>query len=170
MIVDGCAHTYEQLTTSVLPGYMRRLRESLASPWEATRFAQFGEGPVSIARDLGLRGDFAGCYVFLERGQPIYVGISRSVLTRVRQHLMGSTHFDASLPYLMAQRRAPTSGSRDEVMQNAAFRDAFEAEQRRLHACGVAAVQIDNALERHLFEAYAAMALGTGEWNTFDTH
>jgi len=122
MIVDGCAHTYEQLTTSILPGHMRRLRESLASPWAGNRFAQSGQGPVSIARDLGLSGDFPGCYVLLERGEPIYVGISRSVLARVRQHLTGSTHFDASLPYLMAQRRAPTSGSRDEAMQNDAFR------------------------------------------------
>jgi hypothetical protein len=31
-------------------------------------------------------------------------------------------------------------------------------------------VQIDNAVERHLFEVYAAIGLGTGEWNSFDTH
>ncbi len=149
---------------------MRRFRESLAAPWQASRFAQPGQGPVSIARALRLDGDFTGCYVFLEHGQCIYVGISRTVVARVRQHLTGTTHFDASLPYLMAQRRAPVSGSRNEAMQNDAFRAVFQSEQRRLQARGVAAVQIDNALERHLFEVFAAMALGTGEWNTFDTH
>jgi len=70
----------------------------------------------------------------------------------------------------MAQRRAPISGSRDEAMQNDAFRTVFEAEQRRLEACHVGTIRIDNALERYLFEIYAAMTLGTGEWNTFDTH
>jgi len=170
MIVDGCTHTYEQLTASVLPAHMRRLRESLASPWECSRFAQSGQGPVSIARDLGLRGDFGGSYVLLEAGSPLYVGISRTVLSRVRQHLTGATHYDASLPYLMAQRRVPKSGIRDEVMKNDDFRAAFEAEQRRLRTCRVAMVQIDNAVERHIFEVYAAIELGTGEWNSFDTH
>ena len=31
-------------------------------------------------------------------------------------------------------------------------------------------VDIENPLELYVFEAYAAMALGTFEWNTFRTH
>jgi hypothetical protein len=31
-------------------------------------------------------------------------------------------------------------------------------------------VRVDNALVLHVFEVYAAMALGTSEWNSFRTH
>jgi hypothetical protein len=170
MKVDDCSFTFEELSASVLPAHMRRLRESLASPWEASIFAERGSGPEAIARQLGRDGDFKGCYVLSEGGQPIYVGISRSVLARVRQHMTGTTHFSASLPYLMAQRGVPVRGSRDEAMQDQDFRAAFDSAQRRLQTCTVATVQIENPIELYLFEVYTAMALGTGEWNTFETH
>jgi len=38
--------------------------------------------------------------------------------------------------------------------------------------CGLraAVVVIANPVELHLFEVYAALALGTSTWNTFRTH
>src|SRR5881296_554202 len=105
MKVDDCSHTFEELSTSVLPAHMRRLQDALAAPWKTSTFAERGSGPETIARQLGRDGDFKGCYVLADGGRPIYVGISRTVLARVRQHLTGTTHFNASLPYLMAQRR-----------------------------------------------------------------
>ena len=170
MKVDDCAYTFEELAASVLPGHMRQLRDRLAHPWQAARFAEPGRGPQAIAREFGREADFKGCYVFLQRTQPIYVGISRTVLARVRQHLLGTTHFDASLAYLMAQRRVPNRGSRDQAMADPSFLDAFAAEQQSLRACSVAAVNIENAVERYMFEVYAAMELGTGDWNTLETH
>ena len=84
--------------------------------------------------------------------------------------MIGETHFSASLPYLMAKRKIGGRGTRKAAMGDLEFRRAFEAAQRRLRSCGVAAVEIENPVERHLFEIFAAMALGTGKWNTFDTH
>jgi hypothetical protein len=98
------------------------------------------------------------------------VGISRSVLARVRQHVLGRSHFDASLAYLIAQRRLPTKGKRSANMENPDFRSAFEAAQYYLRGLLVATVKIENPLELHIFEAYAAMELGTWEWNSFRTH
>ena len=34
----------------------------------------------------------------------------------------------------------------------------------------VAFIEIENPLELYVFEAFAAMTLGTHEWNTFRTH
>jgi hypothetical protein len=149
---------------------MARLREQLALAQPAMDFAAEKGGPATIARRLGLDSDFSGCYVLVDSGRPIYVGISRKVLSRLRQHLRGKTHFDASLVYAVAQRRHPTAGHRSSVMASLEFQKAFADAQSYLRSLHVAFVQIDNPLELYLFEAYAAMALGTHEWNTFRTH
>jgi hypothetical protein len=158
------------LSSRVLPEYLAKLRRAMAVPHKANEFSRDGVGPVGIAKCLALECDFSGCYVLLDKQKPIYVGISRSVLARLRQHVTGKSHFDASLVYAIAQRRCPTPGQRSEAMLNPAFFEAFEGAQQYLRTLDVAFVRIDNPLELYLFEAYAAMALDTAEWNTFRTH
>jgi hypothetical protein len=75
---------------------------------------------------------------------PFYVGISRGVLKRLRQHGKGSTHFDASLVYRMATKKTGHEMTRDGAMKDLAFRQAFQEEQRLLRDCTVAFVKIDN--------------------------
>lgn len=170
MHIDGCTHSFEDLAGRVLPTHLERLRMALQAPWPAAAFAQPKAGPRSLATRFGIEGEFSGCYTLLEAQRPVYVGISRGVLGRVRQHMLGRSHFDASLAYLIAQRRRPTKGKRSANMENGDFRAAFDEAQAYLRGLNVAAVRIDNPLELHVFEAYAAMALGTSEWNTFRTH
>jgi hypothetical protein len=168
--IDDCEHSFEDLALQVLPRHMNGLRAALAAPWPAAAFVEPGKGPKAIAAQFGLSGDFSGCYTLIEASQPIYVGISRGVLARVRQHVLGRSHFDASLAYLIAQRRLPTKGKRSANMENPDFRSAFVSAQTYLRGLRVATVEIKNALELHVFEAYAAMELGTCEWNSFRTH
>ncbi len=149
---------------------MKKLRLVLATPHKASLFSVPGNGPAAIAKQLKLPKDFSGCYVLIESGVPIYVGISRGVLARLRQHVTGATHFDASLVYAIAQRRTPKQGKRAEVMKDAEFKKAFSAAQQYLRSLDVAFVEIDNPLELYVFEAYAAMELKTHQWNTFRTH
>jgi hypothetical protein len=149
---------------------MERLRAALTNPHPGAHFAIPKVGPRSLARALGIQKDFSGCYVLIERGAPKYVGISRGVITRLRQHLLGKTHFDASLAYAIAQRRCPTRGRRSETMADARFREAFQDAQAYLVGLDIAYVDIENPLELYLFEAYAAIAFATFEWNTFRTH
>ena len=170
MHIDGCTHSFEDLAGRVLPAHLEQLRAALQTPWPGVAFAQPKAGPKSLAAWFGLQGDFSGCYTLLEDQRPVYVGISRGVLGRVRQHMLGRSHFDASLAYLIAQRRCPTKGKRSANMENADFRVAFDKAQAYLRSLNVATVRIDNPLELHVFEAYAAMALGTSEWNSFRTH
>lgn len=170
MKIDDCIHTFEDLVLKVLPAYFQRLDLSLQTPWPAELFYRPGFGSKTLAKHLGFAGDFSGCYVLAEPSRPVYVGISRSVLSRVRQHMMGKTHFDASLAYAIAQRKCPTEGQRSTVMEAQCFKAAFLDAQAYLRTLHVAAVKIENPLELYVFEAFAAMALGTSEWNTFRTH
>jgi hypothetical protein len=84
--------------------------------------------------------------------------------------MLGKTHFDASLAYSIAQLKCPTGGQRSVAMEAECFKAAFSEAQAYLRSLHVATVQIDNPLELYVFEAFASMALGTSEWNTFRTH
>jgi len=170
MYIDDCQHTFEHLAQTVLPAYLEELQGALAKPHAASLFAETGRGPATIAKDLGLAYDFSGCYVLLDADVPIYVGISRAVLSRLRQHFTGKTHFDASLAYAIAQRQLPTKGKRSAVMDDPVFNAVFGKAKTFLRGLSVAFIEIVNPLELYVFEPYAAMSLGTHEWNTFRTH
>lgn len=170
MHIDDCPHSFDELARTVLPEYMKQLRLALLDPHRASVFCQAGKGPVAIAGELHLPGDFSGCYVLIENGKDIYVGISRSVLSRLRQHFTANTHFDASLVYAIAQRRRPTPGKRSEVMKQPLFLEEFARAQDYLKSLQVDFIEIQNPLELYVFEAYAAIELKTHEWNTFRTH
>lgn len=170
MYIDDCRHTFEELATSVLPAHMARLRAALDQPHVASIFSESGKGRAAVLRELGRGSDFSGCYVMLDGGRPIYVGISRNVIGRLRQHLLGKTHYEATLAYAMAQDRRPTKGTRNEVMGKPEFRMVFDHVQMDLRKMSVASIEIDNPVELYLFEAYAALSLHTWEWNTFRTH
>ena len=64
----------------------------------------------------------------------------------------------------------PTEKTRKLVMKATNFRVAFQKSQTYLRSLSIGAVEIKNPLELYVFEAYAAMALDTAEWNTFRTH
>jgi hypothetical protein len=132
-------------------------------------FCTPGFGVKSILSRLRRREDFSGCYVLLH-DTPFYVGISRSVAQRLRQHVMGTSHFDASLAYQMATGKTGHEMKRAEAMKDATFRKAFDEARALLKDCSVAFIEIVNPLELYLFEAYCAMELDTREWNTFRTH
>lgn len=134
------------------------------------RFAKAGDGPVTIARGMGRRGDFSGCYVLMEAGSPFYVGISRTVLSRLRSHVLGRGSEDATLAYSMACAAKPHAMSRKQAMADPEFRRAFEGQKAHLKTLHAAFVEIDNAFEMHIFEAYCALELDTCVWNTFATH
>lgn len=170
MPIDGCTSTFEEMAATVLPEDMARLRSALAAPLPMSFFCEHGLGVKSILTKLRRRRDFSGCYVLVREGKAFYVGISRTVVQRLRQHVTGKTHYDASLVYQMATGKTAHEMTRADAMQDAAFRVAFDEAKALLRDCSVAFIEIDNPLELYLFEAYCAMELDTCEWNTFRTH
>jgi len=137
--------------------------------FEASLFRSPGRGVKGILKVTGHARDFGGLYVLLEDGRPVYVGISRRVVARLREHLTGKTHFDASLVYAMARKKWDGNGRRGELMKNDAFRKGFSGAQERLAQCKVAFIEVVDPVTLYLFEVYAALELNC-EWNTFRTH
>jgi hypothetical protein len=170
MPIDNCSYTFHELAAAILPRYLAALREQLQTCRPMSEFAVPGKGPAALARDCELTADCGGCCVLVKDGVPFYVGISRRLLSRLRQHVIGRGHEDATLAYEMAHHQYPDLGTRTQAMADPAFRLAFEAAKAELRGCAVAFVRIDNAVERHLFEVYCAMTLDTHEWNSFETH
>ncbi len=175
MPVDACTSTFADLAAVVMPGYMAHLRKAMAAPHQLADFSTPGVGMRSILKRLKRGSDFAGCYVIMQEGRPMYVGISRCVVSRLRQHCNGTSHFSATLAYSVAKRKLSSVGkthgvTRDAAMKDEDVREAFDAARQLLRDGTVAFIEIANAVELHLFEVYAAIELDTGEWNTFRTH
>jgi hypothetical protein len=146
------------------------LRSSIVEANTAAQFVASGGIPANLAKQLNGATDFPGCYVFLRGRRPVYVGISRRVRSRIRQHIRGRTHFEASLAYRMARRGSKPVGGREANMKLPAFLRRFTEAKTALAKYRVACVLIRNPLELYIFEAYAAMAFDTAKWNTFETH
>ena len=158
------------LTLRVFPRYMKDMRQALQAPHPMADFCKPGVGPGFLKTQLGLQSDFSGCYVLIDSRTPIYVGISRTVIARLRQHVFGKTQSDASLAYRMAVKQYPHRVTRSQAMQDTAFKSAFDIAQNYLRSLKCATIAIDNPLELYLFEAFCAMELDTSVWNTFMTH
>ncbi|APC14649.1 excinuclease ABC subunit C [Pseudomonas frederiksbergensis] len=174
MPLHECPHTFEELAATVLPAHMSRMRVSLADPREMEVFAEPGVGVKTLLKNFGLPQDFSGCYVLLDKDSPIYVGISRGVIGRLRQHVFGKTHFDASLAFRIAMAKHPDRTiaklTRSEAMEDPLFGTSFMEAQVYLRSLQVAAIAIENALELYVFEPYCAVDLDTHQWNSFETH
>jgi hypothetical protein len=174
MPLHNCTHSFAELATTVLPTHMRRLRVAMKDPKPMQAFARAGIGLAGLLREFQLQQDFSGCYVLIENESPIYVGISRSVLSRLRQHVFGRTHFDASLAFRIALRKHPdrtiANLTRSAAMSDPLFGTSFGEAQQYLRSLSVASVGIDNPLELYVFEPYCAIELDTHQWNSFETH
>lgn len=170
MAIDDCKHSFEHLAAQVLPAHFQRLEEAIKSPRMAQDFVGYGSATRALLGKVGHDKDFPGCYVFLDNGAPVYVGISRGVVKRLVQHLNSKSHFTASLVYRMAFHEFTHEMKREQAMQDDKFRWEFFSAQSRLQKTSVAYVEIENDLELYTFEVYASMKLDTANWNTFRTH
>jgi hypothetical protein len=170
MPIDGCTHSFQHLAGVVLPAHMERMRQVIVRPVPMETFFGTKRGPVTCAKRLGLRADFTGCYVLIEKGKAVYVGISRSVLARLGQHVKGKTHFDASLAYLIAKKANPHQLDRTKAMADATFRSAFDNAKAYIRSLDAAFIEIPCPVELYAFELYCSLELNTDQWNTFRTH
>ena len=170
MPIDQYPNTFAHLVEVDLPPLIAQMETARLDPVSMAEFAIDGVGVTTLARQLGLPGDFSGCYVLLEGNHPIYVGISRAVLQRLRQHVRGTTHYGASLAYRIAAQRMPHNHTRSRAMESEEFKAQFDAAKSYIRALNVAYVRIENPLVLYVFESYCAMHYDTAEWNTFETH
>jgi len=161
---------FKALASKNLPKFMGKLRKAMRSPKKASDFKNPGRGVKSILKSIGCEKDFAGLYVLIKNGRPFYVGISRHVVARLRQHLMGKRHTNATLAFQMARKKWNGEGNRKQIEKRATFKKEFEKAKNTLAKCKVAFIEISDPLTLYVFEVYAAVQLNTLEWNKFETH
>jgi hypothetical protein len=170
MSIESEQGRFIALTREALPKRLAELQAKMKSPHPLSIFAEKGSAAKGISSKLRMENDIRGCYVILQNEQPIYVGISRTVIRRLRQHVTGRTHYSASLAYRMACDRYHHDESRDDAMENPEFAAMFQQVQEELRKCQCAFVGITDPVERYLFEVFCALEFKTERWNTFETH
>jgi hypothetical protein len=134
MAIDNCAHSFEELTASVLPSHFKRLQAAIQSPIAAETLVGHKSLTKKLLSRLSRTTDFPGCYVFMDEKKPIYVGISRGVINRLVQHLNHDSHYSASLIYRMASGDYPHEMKRDQAMKDVKFRTVFLSGTNTLEA------------------------------------
>lgn len=130
---------------------------------------------------VGENKEFRGLYVFAEQRVdswiPIYVGISRTVYRRLKQHGWYQNPSSCTLAYLRCNDQL-TSGEKAELRKSSNKRDPYlhakanaivERERAWLRNCRVALHPVPNHYDLYFHEVAVAGRLKT-EWNSFKTH
>lgn len=121
-----------------------------------------------------------GIYVFYEDNKPIYVGRSKNLRQRFRQHGQPSSdHHSATFAFMIAKQDAEKNGvkmkkngknkTRKELQDDDHFSPNFINAKKRVSDMQVQVIPMEDAIEQTLFEVYAALELNT-EYNKWDTH
>jgi hypothetical protein len=116
-----------------------------------------------------------GIYVFYEDNKPIYVGRSRNLTQRFRQHRQQSSdQHSATFAFMIARQDAEKKGvnvnkTREELQKDRDFLPFFINAKKRVSEMQVKVIRIDNPVKQTLFEVYAALELKT-PYNNWDTH
>ncbi|MDA1061465.1 MAG: hypothetical protein O2895_00890 [Chloroflexi bacterium] len=81
-------------------------------------------------------------------------------------------HTQASFAFNLAQSEAGRRprATRAEREQEKDFAPRFLAAKARVAEMDVQFIALDDPIERTIFEIYAALHLGTEEYNSFETH
>jgi hypothetical protein len=117
-----------------------------------------------------------GVYLFSDGVNPVYVGQTRNLRSRLRQHTSPSSRENqAALAWRMALKDAaaaghPVAGTRKELEADAQFGEHFREAKDRVAAMDVRFIELEDPVTRTIFEVYAARALGTDEFNSWETH
>lgn len=146
--------------TEEMPELLDQLTSSAASP-----FSKHEQVP-----------DLPGIYLFSEGPNAMYVGNTRKLRTRLRQHTSPkSNEASASFAYRLTMQAAESqgielTGTRKQKAQNPDFAGLFQAQRERVADMDVQFIELEDPIQRTLFEVFVAEALGLEEFNDFETH
>ncbi len=115
-----------------------------------------------------------GVYVFYEGDTPIYVGRSRRMRQRIREHGAKSSRHESATFALKLLREVvgEPEGHSSEYTRpqlQAKYREEYEAQRERVRKMRIRVVEIEDPIVQTMFETYAILALDTTKYNTFHT-
>jgi hypothetical protein len=134
------------------------------------------EAPAFCVADHPTIPKLPGIYLFSEHDTPIYVGQSRNLKNRLANHTRTTSRENqASFAFNLAKRESGVAGldlkrTRALLESDPTFATHFSAARTRVAAMHVQFIELDDPITRTLFEVYAALALDTAEFNSFETH
>lgn len=115
--------------------------------------------------------EFKGLYIFGEEIEdkviPVYVGISRSIFRRLKQHAWGKKHNECSLAYLKTRHRFESEGK--EFRRIASKEEDMLPAKSVIRNYKVVLVNIENDYDLYFLEVALAGIFKT-KWNSFKTH
>lgn len=116
-------------------------------------------------------------YLFTEGEKHLYVGRTKHLRTRMRQHsIEAASHNQAVFAFRLARHEMghirasyQKATSRAALLTDPAFAKAFRHAKERIRRMDLRFVEVDDPLKQALLEIYAAVVLRTAH-NDFDTH
>jgi hypothetical protein len=116
-------------------------------------------------------------YLFSENGRPLYVGRTRKLRQRMRNHCgVASAHNQAVFAFKLAREvtgktlvQYTVEGSRKNLLSDDWFSQAFSDCKSRVRNMELRFIEEDDPLRQALLEIYVAFVLKT-PYNDFDTH
>jgi len=116
-------------------------------------------------------------YLFSENGKPLYVGRTRKLRQRMRNHCgTASGHNQAVFAFKLARELTGNMGagytaenSRKTLLSEAEFATAFTDSKARVRSMELRFVEEKDSLRQTLLEIYVAFVLKT-PYNDFETH
>jgi predicted GIY-YIG superfamily endonuclease len=111
--------------------------------------------------------EFKGLYIFGEEQNgkviPVYVGISRTVFRRLRQHTFGKNHNQCSLAYLK------TKHQKAEITRKTVTNEDMLPAKKIIQNYKVDLIEVQNDYDLYFLELVLAGKFKT-KWNSFKTH
>ena len=132
--------------------------------------------PVGRRYKTSPEKDISGIYLFSENGKPVYVGRSKNIHNRYKDHISSSSD-SASFAFLLARDKTgkneasykSDSKTRKELMKDEIFEKAFDEARKRIREMEFRYVEESDSIRQALLEIYCAVKLNT-EYNKFETH
>lgn len=111
--------------------------------------------------------EFKGLYIFGEKTNgiivPVYVGISRTIFRRLRQHAWGKNHNECTLAYLK------TKHSNKAITRKIVTSDDMLPAKSKIQNYTVVLIPVPNDYDLYFLEVVLAGKFKT-KWNSFRTH
>lgn len=115
--------------------------------------------------------EIKGIYIFYENDEAQYIGISRKLIRRLRNHFLGKTHFEASLSYLVARHEYDNEyGDYMGIRKDFPFEKyRTEIQKNMIENWKIEIIPETDNYKLYYLELILACKLKT-KWNSFETH